>query len=290
MIYLILSVLASTLIFVNFKLFERFKINILHAIVVNYITACACGLIFYEGPITISSFPQYSWFYYTALLGIFFIGVFNLMAITTQRSGLSVVSVATKMSLVIPILFGLIYYKESLGVFKFIGILLALVAVYLTSIKSKEGLTIKRRNLIFPALVFIGSGIIDTSIKFLEDTYLAENEIPLFSAVVFAAAAMIGFIILAIQGLRGKFTFEFKNIIGGIFLGVPNYFSIYYLVKALRSDILESSGIFTVNNVAIVMISTLVGILIFKEKLLPKNWLGIALAILSIFLVALSTI
>lgn len=288
MIYLALSVVASTLIFVNFKLFARFKINILHAIVVNYITASVCGLFSFSGQVNISEFPQYSWFYYTVLLGTFFIGVFNLMAITTQRSGLSVVSVATKMSLVIPIIFGLLYYNESLGIIKFAGILLALLSVYLTSIKSKDGLTIKRRNLIFPLLVFIGSGIIDTSIKFLEDTYVAENEVPIFSAVVFGAAASIGLILLTIQVFRGRFKFEFKNIIGGIFLGIPNYFSVYFLVKALRSGILESSGIFTVNNVAVVMISTLVGVLIFKEKLLPKNWIGVALALTSIILVALS--
>jgi uncharacterized membrane protein len=59
-------------------------------------------------------------------------------------------------------------------------------------------------------------------------------------------------------------------------------------VKALRSDLLDSSGIFTVNNVAIVMISTLFGIILFKEKLSTKNWLGILLAIISIFLVTLS--
>lgn len=288
MIYLALSVVASTLIFVNFKLFARFKINILHAIVVNYITASVCGLFSFSGQVNISEFPQYSWFYYTVLLGTFFIGVFNLMAITTQRSGLSVVSVATKMSLVIPIIFGLLYYNESLGILKFAGILLALLSVYLTSIKSKDGLTIERRNLIFPLLVFIGSGIIDTSIKFLEDTYVAENEVPIFSAVAFGAAASIGLILLTIQVFRGRFKFEFKNIIGGIFLGIPNYFSIYFLVKALRSGILESSGIFTVNNVSVVMISTLVGVLIFEEKLLPKNWIGVALALISIILVALS--
>ena len=73
-------------------------------------------------------------------------------------------------------------------------------------------------------------------------------------------------------------------------MGVPNYFSVYFLVHALRSDLLDSSGIFTVNNVAIVMMSTLVGITIFRERLSPKNWLGIFLAVLSIFLVALTAI
>ncbi|MCW5519658.1 DMT family transporter [Aureitalea sp. L0-47] len=285
MIYLILSVLSSTIIFVVFKLFDRFKINTLHAIVANYITACLCGLIAYEESVGFTETISKDWFPFTAGLGVLFIIIFNLMAITTQRSGLSVVSVATKMSLVIPIIFGLLYYKESLGVLKFVGIVMALIAVYLASMKSKAGVRVDRRNLIYPLLVFLGSGVIDTSLKYLEDTHVAKNEVALFSSMIFATAAVSGFLLLGWQAVRGKFKFELKSIIGGIFLGIPNYFSVYFLVQALRSDILESSGIFTVNNVAVVMTSTLIGILLFREKLLPKNWIGVVLAILSILLV-----
>ncbi len=288
MIALTLSILSSTMIFVAFKLFSKFKINTLHAIVVNYLVACCCGLLFQESSINIAEIAQHSWFPFALGLGVLFIIVFNLMALTTQRSGLSVVSVATKMSVVIPVVFGLIYYKESLGVFKFFGILLALAAVYLASIKTKDGLKIKASNFIFPVLVFLGSGIIDTSIKYLEGEYVAKNDIPIFSATIFASAAILGALLLSVHAVQGKFQFQFRNVLGGIALGIPNYFSIYFLVKALRSDILDSSGIFTVNNVAIVMFSTLLGILLFKEKLLPKNWIGIGLAILGILLIALA--
>jgi drug/metabolite transporter (DMT)-like permease len=287
LIYLLLSIIASTIIFINFKLFERFNINILQAIVVNYCIAFMTGILAYEGTITISQLPNLNWFYYTLVLGALFIIVFNLMAITTQRSGLSAVSVATKMSVVIPVLFGLIYYNESLGAIKLIGIGVALIAVYLTSNKSNQRISINRKLILLPILVFVGSGIIDTSLKFLEDTYVANNDVPLFSAIIFLAAAIIGFIIIIIQVIKGSFKFEIKNVIAGICLGVPNYFSIYYLVKTLRSDILESSGIFAINNVSIVMLSTFAGIFLFKEKLIRKNWIGIALAILSIILISL---
>ena len=287
MIYLLLSILASTIIFIIFKLFEKFQINIFQAIVVNYCIAFTTGILSYNGTITISQLPNLDWFYYTLILGALFIIVFNLMAITTQKSGLSVVSVATKMSVVVPVLFGLLYYNESLGAVKLIGIAIALIAVYLTSNKSKQGISVNRKSIVLPILVFIGSGIIDTSIKFLEDTYVANNDVPLFSAIIFLAAAIIGFIFIIIQIIRGSFNFEFKNIIAGICLGVPNYFSIYFLVKTLRSDILESSGIFAINNVSIVALSTFAGIFIFKEKLIRKNWIGIALAILSIVLISI---
>ena len=289
MIYLLLSVIASTLIFVVFKLFSKFQVNTLQAIVVNYVVACTCGIIAYDGSITIESIPNYDWFFYALLLGSLFIIVFNLMALTTQRSGLSVVSVATKMSVVIPVVFGLVYYKDSLGIYKAIGIILALVAVYLASVKKKDGIQLQRKDLIFPMLVFLGSGIIDTSIKYIEGAFVADADVPLFSATLFAAAFTIGLLVILVQVAQRKFTFHVKNIIGGIALGIPNYFSIYFLVQALRSDLLESSGIFTVNNVAIVMASTLLGIVLFKEKLLLKNWIGIALAVLSIFLVAAET-
>ena len=72
---------------------------------------------------------------------------------------------------------------------------------------------------------------------------------------------------------------------GGILLGVPNYFSIVYLLKALSTDGMESSTAFTLNNVGIVILSTLFGLFIFKEKLIWKNWLGIVIAIVSILLV-----
>lgn len=288
MIYLLLSIAASSLIFVIFKLFARYEVNTLHAIIVNYVVACICGLSLYQGAITISEIPQQTWFYATAGLGILFIIVFNLMAFTTQRNGLSVVSVATKMSVVIPILFGVLYYKDALGSLKVLGIILALIAVYLASVKNTKGIQVKRENLIFPILVFIGSGTIDTSIKFLEEAYVGNQDVPIFSATIFGAAACIGVLLIVFQILRGTFKFQAKNILAGIALGIPNYFSIYMLVQALRESTFNSSTLFTVNNVAIVMVSTFIGILLFKEKLTSKNWIGIGLAVLSILLVSLT--
>ena len=289
MIYLLLSILASTFIFVVFKLFDRFKINTLQAIVVNYIVACISGLIAFDSAIKFSEIPNYDWFYYTIALGALFIVVFNLMAATTQKSGLSVVSVATKMSVVVPILFGLLYYKESLSFLKIVGIVFALLAVYMVSIKSETGFKMDRRSLYLPMLVFLGSGVIDTSLKYLEEAFVAENDVPIFSATIFASAGVIGILTVFIMVIRGKLKLQLKNIVAGICLGIPNYFSIYFLVKALRTGLLDSSGIFTVNNVAIVMLSTLIGILLFTERLQKKNWIGIVFAILSILLIALGT-
>lgn len=194
--------------------------------------ACTSGLIAFDGAIILQNIPEYDWFYYTIALGALFIIVFNLMALTTQRSGLSVVSVATKMSLIIPIIFGLLYYKESLGILKFIGILLALIAVYLASIKEGTRNSLTKNAILLPLLVFLGSGVIDTSIKYLENAFVAENDVALFSSTIFGAAAILGVLVLLVTIFHGKFKFEFKNIIAGIALGIPNYFSIFFFSES----------------------------------------------------------
>lgn len=287
MIYLLLSILSSTAIFTVFKLFERYKINTFQAIVVNYFTACICGVLSYEATLNTTEIINSKWFYGAVFLGFLFIAVFNLMAFTAQRNGLSVASVAGKMSVIIPVIFGIYAYNESLGFQKIFGIILALFGVYLTSIKSKSSLKIGR-SLWLPFLLFIGSGVIDTSIKYIETTHVPKNGIPIFSASIFGIAALIGSVILAYKVITKTFQFNIKNVFGGAILGVINYYSIFFLLKALQFEGLESSTVFTVNNVAIVMASTLVGLFLFKEKISKKNWFGILLAIISILLVTLA--
>ncbi|MFT4804569.1 MAG: drug/metabolite transporter (DMT)-like permease [Psychroserpens sp.] len=287
MIYLLLSIVASTCIFIIFKLFDKYKINTLQAIVVNYFIACLFGLWMYDKPIVIGDIIESKWIYGAIGLGFLFIAIFNVMALTAQRKGLSVASVASKMSVIIPVIFGIYVYNEGVGVQKVVGILLALVSVYLSSIKSKT-INNPTKGLWLPILLFFGSGVIDTSIKYIETTYLPENSIPIFSASIFAFAFIIGSSILIVKAIQEPFKFPVKSVIGGMILGVVNYFSIYYLLKALNNESLESSTLFTVNNVAIVMVSTLLGLLFFKENISKINWMGIILAIISIVIVTLA--
>ncbi len=286
--YLLLSICASTLIFVIFKVVGKRNINTLQTIVFNYFTAFTYGILSYDSPIIVSDIVQSKWFFGAIGLGFLFIAIFNVMALTAQRNGLSVASVASKMSVVIPIIFGLFFYNESLGWQKALGIILALIAVYLASYKTKTDQRFSIKTLWLPIVLFLGSGTIDTSIKYIETTYLADNGIPIFSATIFFIAGVIGIGLLSAKAIQKQFTFDPKSIVSGIILGVVNYYSIYMLLKALNAENFESSTIFTVNNVAIVMLTTLIGLLMFKERLLTKNWIGIGIAILSIILVTLS--
>lgn len=287
MIYLLLSITASTLIFIVFKLLAKFNINSLHTIVINYFVACLFGIWSYDAPLNVDNILQSEWLFGAIGLAFLFIAIFNVMALTAQRNGLSVVSVASKMSVIIPVIFGIYVYNESVGAQKIIGILLALVAVYLTSVRPKTTSNLNK-GLWLPILLFFGSGTIDTSIKYIETTYVPENGIPIFSATIFAFAFLIGSSLLIIKSFKAPIKLPLKTFVAGGVLGIVNYYSMYYLLKALNHESLESSTLFTVNNVAIVMISTVLGLLVFKESISKTNWFGIVLAIVSIVLVTLS--
>jgi uncharacterized membrane protein len=85
---------------------------------------------------------------------------------------------------------------------------------------------------------------------------------------------------------RGKQAISSKTIIAGILIGVPNYFSIWCLIHFLQQSPYTASAGIPLNNLGIVLFSTLAAYLFFKEKLSLINWLGIALSAIAIFVIA----
>ncbi|QWX82566.1 DMT family transporter [Cellulophaga sp. HaHaR_3_176] len=283
---LALCIIFSSSLFVIFKLFNNYKIQTLYAIITNYFIAFLFSIFFYNGKLNLIEITEKEWFIPTVCLGLLFLTVFYITARTSQEIGVSVASVASKMSLVIPVMTGVLVYKEDISTFKIIGIVLSLIAVYFASLKDKT-ITVKTGTLVLPILLFLGAGLIDTSIKYIQTTYVPKNEFSLFCAVVFGSAGIFGVLFISIRSYKVPLKINFKNVLGGVCLGFFNYFTLFFLLRALQNDVFDSSSIFTINNVAVVLFSTLLGILLFKEKLIPKNWIGIGLAVISIILVAL---
>ena len=210
MVNLILTILFSSILFIVLKSFPKFKIDTFQAIVFNYIIAFAVGLLNSEESLSVSKTIQKPWIWSCFFLGFLFIGVFFVIGKTAQKNGVSVASVASKMSLVIPILFGIFYFKETFDNLKIIGICIALVAVFFTT--KKETIGIKSSNFIFPILVFLGSGIIDTSMNFIQQKWVNTVDIALFSSLIFFMAFSIGLLLLIYLLVQNQIKFQFKSI------------------------------------------------------------------------------
>lgn len=283
MFYIFLCILFNAVLFVIFKSFTKYNISTFQAIVFNYITAFLLALSQSKVDYNLTDIPNQKWFLGAVILGFLFISIFNVIGKTTQKLGISVVAVAGKMSLIIPIIFGIVVYNESAGYLKIIGIVLALLAVYLVT--KKDDIKIEKQYLYLPIILFFGSGILDTLIKYIEENYVTKAELELYTGSIFLIAFIIGFSIILGMLITKKTKLAFKNIIAGIVLGIPNYYSIYFLLKGLQTEGLESSTVFTINNIGILLLSTIIGILFFKEKLSKLNYFGVFLSIVAIILV-----
>ena len=108
----------------------------------------------------------------------------------------------------------------------------------------------------------------------------------MFLATVFSVSFILGFVILIVKHFYSKDKFEVKNIVAGIILGLLNWASTYYFIKGLY--FLQVSSFVPIFNLGIVVLSTLIGFLIFREKLRPLNWAGIILSVLAILVIAYS--
>jgi len=281
MIYLGLSIVISAFIFVIFKGFAKYKVDNFQAITINYFVACTLGLLFSE-----FSFPNIltlSWLPTSIFVGTLFISLFSIMAVVSQKQGVSVASVAVKMSVVIPITAGVLLYADSFGIQKFIAVIMSLLAIVLVAHKSEGYFSAKA--LLLPTILFFGNGSLDALLNYSQVHLVPSNQIALFTALSFGAAGLWGLIATPVVNKKKKI--EFKNILAGVILGIPNFGTIYFLLKALETTSMESSVFFPINNIGIVIGSTLLSILIFKEKLTGKNWLGIGVGVLSIILISL---
>ena len=282
MIYLILTIIQSTLIFVVFKLFSRFRIDNLQAITANYIVGALFGFMIYDGSCTVCDITDAPWLTISIGLGVLFIVVFNIFALSSQKVGIALTSVASKMSVVIPVGLGFWIYHDQVNAMKILGLVAALLAFYLTLRKSGTE-KIDKRFLILPVLLFLGNGTVDSVMKYSQHHHITDDLI-LFLCMVFLIAFVIGLGILLFQAFRRKVRFSFRNIIAGIVLGMINFGSTYYIIKSMAT--FESAVVFPIINVGIVSLSTLIGFFAFREKLSMVNWIGIFLSLAAILLIA----
>ncbi len=290
--YLILvaCILLNALIGVVFKLFPRYKIHTLRAITLNYFVCFATASVVMQGNPLPANILEKPWLTYALLMGLLFIGIFNLVAKTVAHFGVVVASIFQKMSLVAPALIAVLWYNESSGPLKWTGIVFCIVAIGLLSYQ-KEGQTSegKRTQFIwlFPILTFAGSCLIDAALFLIEHHGLAASNDASFIASLFLTAGLAGLALLAFQAEGDGFRVKWVDVAGGIALGIPNFFSIHLLLVALSMG-WEGSRLFPINNTGVLLMSVAIGIFIFREQLTLLKSVGIVTAILAIVLIAIS--
>jgi drug/metabolite transporter (DMT)-like permease len=287
MINILIAIVTFSLMLMLFKYFERFRVNNLQAIVFNYFTAGILALLssIYSGlEFEILSILKADYFPAALTIGFLFIITFNLLAYGTQKVGIAVTTVTNKMSMVIPVIIGVYLFNEQLQFSQITGLILAILAIYFSSTK-KGKLEFDKKYLLLILFIFFGQGIADGVLNWAQKTSIQSDNTAPFFASIFLIAGLLGSLYMAYDLFKNKVEFQLKNIIWGISLGIPNFLTLHFFIQALQNSALQSAQIFPIVNMGIIVVSSIGGILLFKEKLSISNWSGIGLAILSIALI-----
>ncbi len=285
MLYLIICIVINGLIGVIFKLFGKYGVNNLHAILINYAICVLSGMVFLgDFGFLVNVFKE-DWFYIALGLGLCFIVIFNAYAAAVQQSGVGLATIFQKMSLIAPVIVAIAFYGDVVSITKIAGLILSIFALFMLSIKATSNSDSLKSGLGLLLLVFFGSCIIDLFLYLVEVEGLAPGADVRFVSALFFFAMVFGLIHLIFFKKKPKGKLTSKSVVAGILLGVPNFFSIYLLLKVISLG-WEGSVVFPAVNVGVLTIAALFGVFMFHEKVTQRKIIGFGSAILAIILLA----
>jgi drug/metabolite transporter (DMT)-like permease len=283
---LIISIISSSLLFFIFRLFPKYGVDTAQAIIVNYFTAFCCGCLVNRSLPSIAALRETPLLPWILLAGFLFISLFIGMGISSYKNGMGTTSVAVKMSMALSMIFFIVAYNEAVTWMKIAGFLLAFTGIFL--ITFEKNTTGDRGNSLFLLLfLFVGSAGLDIVLNYVKKKLIGDYPDSLFTAFGFLAAGCLGLLWMITEYLRGKRKFSWNNVLGGILLGIPNYFSIYLLIRSYETTGWNDTTTLAITGIAIVSVAALCGMLIFKESARWQKIAGLVSAIGAILLLGI---
>jgi len=277
---LIIAVLCSVAVSVLLKVARKRNIVIQQAIAFNYIVALSLswfllkpdfkGLEFTDFIAQSENTPIF------LALGILLPSVFIIMSKAVEFAGIVRSDAAQRLSLFLPILAAFLIFHEMLSQSKAIGIVLAFIGLFCLLSKPNEQSAVDFRGVLGLVGVWFGYGIIDILFK---QVAKSGGAFPTTLFIAFSLAACIMFIYLLFKRTQ----WNVASFVGGIILGVLNFFNILFYIKAHQSFSSNPTLVFAGMNIGVICLGTITGALIFKEKISKVNWLGIVFSLCAIF-------
>lgn len=281
--YVVLSIICSVSVGILLKIAKRFQVNIFQIITWNYATALVLNYVIFK-PQVKESFEQIP-IELLINLAILLPIVFLFQNTSIKNTGIVKTDIAQRLSLFIPILASYFIFNETFTVYKIIGLILGFSAIFFTLSKKSE-IKNSNTNWVYPLLVLLGFGIIDTLFKRVATI----SEMPFTTTLffIFCGALLLSILIVIYKFIIQKETIKLENSYWGIGIGILNFGNILFYLNAHKALQNNPSIVFAGMNMGVIILGSIAGILIFKEKLSKLNYIGIFLAILSIICITLS--
>jgi len=281
MVFLILSIICSVSVGAIFKLARRYSIAISQIVAANYIFALVLCYFFFSPNLADVGIGA-PWKIYVSL-GILLPTIFLFLALSIKEVGIVKTDAAQRLSLFIPILAAWLLFGENFNGLKITAFGIAFPALLLILNKPSEN---TKNNWMYPAIVLMGFGLIDILFKQIALFTHLPYTTSLF--VVFGLALMLMIVVVGYEIVFKKAKFNFKNLLFGGLVGIFNFGNILFYLKAHQSFAENPSTVFAGMNMGVILVGSLTGVFIFKEKLSKMNYVGLFLALVAIVLIVFS--
>ncbi|TDQ79901.1 DMT family transporter [Sphingobacterium yanglingense] len=280
--YVVLSVVCSVTVAVLLKIARSRSLHVQQIVLWNYPVTVLLTYFLLQPNLTDVPWVKLPYQLYIPL-AVLLPTLFIFIALAIKYSGIVKTDVAQRMSLFIPLLASFLLFNEQASFGTLIGIGVGLLAVVFSVSWNKGGDGQKSNGILYPSVVFLGMGIIDVLFKQVAQ----HKEVSYIDSMffVFVGAMLVAFSILLFQKWKNGEGTSKTTVLWGSLLGLFNFLNIFFYMKAHRAIPDNPSIVFTTMNVGVIVVGTMIGVLVFKEKLSLVNKIGLVLAVISILLI-----
>jgi len=257
MIYLVLAIASSALISILMRIAEKRSRSGMAMLAMNYLMCCLLGLLFTG---SVQMFPRVEGLGLTLVLGlaggILYLAGFVLMQWNISRNGVVLPATFMKLGVIVPTAVSILVFGESPRITQVIGMLAAVCAIFLMQGKTDKG----AGSVLGLVMLMLCGGGGDAMSKVFEETAPAELKNQFLLYIFFAALVLCVLLCILRRQKPGP-----ADIIFGLAIGVPNYFSARFLLLALGEiPAMVAYPCFSVGTIVVVATA---GVLLFREKL-----------------------
>ena len=288
MIYLILAIVSSSLISIFMRLSENHIKNEMGMFMANYALCAtlAVGFMDKSAPeLLLGTHDQHLTVILGIITGAFFLGGFLFLKYNMKYNGIVLSSTFMKLGVLIPTIMAIVVFGEVPSVLQIVGIAIAIVAIIIINFEkephgsnsigeSKNG----NKKILLLVLLLLG-GLGDSMSNIFEKLGPDSGKDGFLLLTFFTA-----FVITIAIVILGKKKLCKADILFGLLVGVPNYFSARFLLASLGS--LEAVIVYPTFSVGTMVVVTIVGVIAFREKISKQK--GIALGLIAVAIALLN--
>jgi len=264
MLFLLLAIASSAMVSIFMRLGTRNRPQSMSMLAANYLACSVVAACFMTPGALLPAGGLGSTLPLSLLTGALYLLGFVLLQLNVRKNGVVLSAIFIKLGLLVPMVLSLALFGERPTGPQALGFFLAVGSIVLMNLEKGSSPMEFRLGLV---LLLLAGGSCDAMSKVFEQIgNPAHGEQFLFYGF-FTAFALCLVLVLLRRERPG-----WRELAYGVLIGIPNYFSARFLLKAL--DTLPAVVAYPTYSVATIVAVTIVGLLCFRERLGKRQWIA----------------